>query len=140
MAIKSIKEVIAAFDNMDSVMAKKLDTIFGKFVLDIFNNIVFRSPVDVGFYRADWDFGRSPTQSGVISAYQIGNSMPYAEIFEVGSQVGKKPWPTAGPKTVEKSGRVWSSQMSQPVSGGAVESAPWDDLEEILVKTVLGEL
>lgn len=135
---KTLKNVTAILDNFPK-LSKKADSIFRKFTTDIFIDIIFRSPVDKGSYRADWEY-KNVSEAGSMSAIRITNNMPYSGVLEAGSPVGKKPWKSAGPLTVEVGGRIWSRQMPEPVAQVAVESADWEGLEKALANIFEGEL
>jgi len=131
---KSFYDIEKAVQNFDKLTARA-DSVFRKFVSDIFQDILERSPVDKGFYRNDWEM-KQVSAPGVISAVRIVNNMPYAGVLEHGSPVGGKPWASAGPKTTEINGRIWSNQMPEPVAEGAVESAHFKELYNEIFKIV----
>jgi len=136
--IHNLNTVTTKFSEVSPGMKKNIEPVFKKFVLDIFSDIVFRSPVDKGAYRADWDLKQSYSDNSLVMT--ISNNMPYAGVLEAGSPVGKKPWPSEGPKTIEKDDRIWSKQMSEPVAGEAVKSADWEGLQKQISRTLDGVL
>lgn len=112
-----------------------LYSALSKFVLDIRNDVVERSPVDSGDYKGDWDMKKG-TSSGSAIEVRLTNERDYAGVMEEGSEPGARPWPSPGPKTVLKNGRIWSRERPEPVAQVAIENANWDyfsrAIEEIL--------
>ena len=140
---KTIDEVARNLDNLSNNMGRLLQPLFQKFVLDIYNDISFRSPVgkkDGGTYRENWRIQQNPGKGDVLYSARITNKMIYAIPLEYGSPKGGKPWPSAGPRTVVSDGRVWSSQMPEPVAGGALENADWDGLNVAISSILTKEL
>lgn len=86
--------------------------------LRVYAEILTRSPVDTGRYRANWSAPDISESEDVVEAV-IRNNLKYAHPVTYGSVKGQSPWPSAGPKTVEQSGRVYSSQAV----GGVVDPA-----------------
>ena len=147
---KSLDSFIAKISNIDGIAKKSIEPVFRKFVTDIFQDVLQRSPVDKGSYRADWEMKDAPAEAGVLIAKKLVNNQPHALVLEEGSEKGKLPWPTAGqtyvrkgkvvgPLTIEKDGRVWSKKMPEPVAGGAVDSADWKGLRKAITDAIKRE-
>lgn len=99
--------------------------------LRVYTEILTRSPVDTGRYRANWS-PPNVSESGDVVEAVIRNNLKYAHPVTYGSVKGQRPWPKAGPKTVEQDGRVYSSQAV----GGVIDPVldGWADavMDEIL--------
>ena len=63
------------------------------------------TPIDSGAAQHSWTIVRRDE-----TGYSFGNIAPYAHFLEHGSTKGQKPWPQAGPRTVELNGQIYSSQ------------------------------
>jgi len=81
---------------------KRQDAVIGKLVLELFNSVVRKSPVDTGRFRNSWYVTGNPTEirdmqsalesysAGIVSkmaeggAVYIVNDMPYAMRLEFG--------------------------------------------------------
>ncbi len=113
-----------------------------KFMIDFKTAAELRSPVgETGDFRGDWsinDVGAG--EVNVIAASSLTNTRPYADPLEYGSLLGKKPWASAGPKTVVKNGRVWSSQAPEGVATYIIDDEGIDELLNELVNYIGGVL
>lgn len=77
------------------------------------------TPKDTGKTRKSW----TPVRK-VEGGYSFGSALPQTYFLEYGSEAGKRPWPSAGPRTVYYEDRVYSSQAPQGISAKA-------DIEEV---------
>lgn len=66
------------------------------------------TPVDTSAARESW----TPLQK-IEGGYSFQSDLPYVPVLEYGSEAGAKPWPTAGDKTVENRGKIYSSQAPE---------------------------
>jgi len=128
-----LNSINSKLSSASNITRDKIVPIFKKFAADIFTDILYRSPVDSGMYRADWELNYSYGTDGGMTAI-ISNNMPYAGVMETGSPIGGAPWPGAGLKTVEREGRIWSSQRPEPVGDGALKSSDLDGLSKEISK------
>ena len=125
---------------------KGLDALIKHLALEIRAKMLQSTPRDTGTAKKSW----SPVkrESGGLSfsgglgdgpvarqsfGYSFGNTAPYSHILESGSTPGSKPWPSAGPRTVEKGGRIYSSQAP----GGIMETAQIDDYIKSALPTLI---
>jgi len=92
-----------------------------------------KSPVDTGRFRAAWQM-QSFVPSGTIAGVIITNNTHYAGVLERGSKKGRKPWPNAGPKTVARGGRIYSSQAP----GGVLTPALPEQAKKIAKAIIQG--
>jgi len=138
---KELDKITFAVANLNNVIRSDASKVFRKFVVDIYNDIVLRSPVDKSTYKKDWELKTISSSGKDIEVMRITNGMPYATVMETGSPVGGLPWPGVGMggKTVVNNGRIWSSQSPEPVAGTALESADTKGLLETLSKIITGE-
>jgi len=67
------------------------------------------APVDKGDLKEAWDEDGF-TETPISISTHISNDLIYAPVIERGSKPGYKPWPTAREKTVQRNGRIWSTQ------------------------------
>jgi hypothetical protein len=95
---------------------KNLDALLKELSNRVRQRVISSTPRDSGMAARSWTQPRFEKidesfpvgrQSRGIS---FGNTAPYAHILETGSQPGKRPWPSVGPRTVEQAGRIYSSQ------------------------------
>jgi len=87
----------------------------------IFEDIVNRSPLDKGPFRASWKL-RSNRNGNAISSVRIQNDTPYGIFLDEGAEPGDVPWywPNAknkGPKSNSGklkivNGRIWAGGLS----------------------------
>jgi len=90
-----------------------------------------RSPVDTGRFRAAWQlFPYYGTNT--IAGIMLTNNVPYAGVLEFGSPSGKKPWPSAGPKTVAVGGRVFSRQAPGGIMAPVLPNIAQNAAERVL--------
>jgi hypothetical protein len=105
---KGIRELTVFLGGMEKQAGKAVTGTVSKYGMEIFRGVVQRSPVDKGMFRGSWD------------------------TLEEGSKKGEKPWPNAGPKTVEVDGRIYSSQAP----GGIVDPV----MEKVNVSGLMGAI
>lgn len=97
--------------------------------------VVAATPKDTGEARRSWTPVRKTT-----GGYSFGNPTDYAHVLEYGSEPGKSPWPSAGPKTMLYGGKIYSTQAP----GGMYETADVDAVanrvaQELFEKMVANE-
>jgi hypothetical protein len=108
--MSSAEGIAVELDELANNMAGLAKVALYKIALDIIPALDDNSPVDTGMFRAEWDFKEEKGSPGTLAQVSIFNSMPYAAVIEEGSPKGGKPWASAGPKTIEQDGRIWSMQ------------------------------
>jgi len=92
-----------------------------------------RSPVGMengGRFKGAWQVN-DYRATGLVAGIIISNPMPYAGVLEHGSKEGQKPWPHAGPRTVNSGGKVFSSQAPGGVLGPILPKITSDAAEHI---------
>ena len=97
---------------------------------EILAKIIKATPKDTGDARQAWSLINASSESLTFQ-----NPLAYAIPLEYGSALGSKPWPSTGPKTVEMSGRVYSSQAP----GGIVINTQLDEFVDKMVSKVIDE-
>jgi len=75
------------------------------------------TPVDTGHARNSWYSRMASQENSTLILFTL--DVPYGFPLEKGSVVGRKPWPSVGPRTVLHEGRIYSSQAP----GGITEKA-----------------
>ena len=130
--------ITVSLSTLNNTIRVQAAAVFTSFLKTLFNDVYTRSPVDSQEYKDSWDV-REVSGADSINI-RLSNSAKYASIMETGSEEGSIPWPSVGPRTAEVGGRIWSSQMPEPVLGGALEKADWDVLSEQLTEIVKGNL
>ena len=128
---KGIRELTVFLGGMERNAGKAVTGTVSKYGMEIFRAVVQRSPVDKGMFRGSWDM-ITRTGGAHLLQLKITNSLPYAGPLEEGSKKGEKPWPNAGPKTVEVDGRIYSSQAP----GGIVNPV----MEKVNVNGLMGAI
>jgi hypothetical protein len=107
-----------------------------KIALDLVAAIKENTPVDKGILKQEWEIIDDDGDAGVLVRKIITNRMPYAEPVEFGSPKGQLPWKTAGPKTVEREGRIYSSQavggILQPIIDSGYLDAAGKELADFI--------
>jgi len=101
----------------------KVKEAFRLLTMEVRRDLKLKSPVDKrNFYRS-WNI--PPTK---VFHFDIRNTADYADAVVFGSVVGSKPWPSAGKKTSEIGGRVWSNKMLEnPPNVGTFEQTVLDE-------------
>ena len=101
---------------------KGLDDLIRHLAEEIRSRMVQSTPIDTKRARQSWGEVRREgglshsggTDAGPVArqsiGFSFGNTAPYSHILDKGSTPGKKPWPSVGPKTTMKDGRIFSSQ------------------------------
>jgi len=101
------------------------------------------SPVGkTGHFRSSWQEGGGGLAHGkkFIASASIWNPLIYADPLETGSQKGTRPWPSAGPRTKEGNGRIWSSQAVGGVINQVISESYLKDLALSVEKAAFGGL
>jgi len=136
--VRGMDNTIVFLENFESRMGSSVFNIVTKFGMDLYGSIVKMSPVGEvhgGRFRGDWQFDVSSSPRSLV-IFTIFNRMPYAGPVSYGSVVGKAPWPSAGPRTVENAGRVYSSQAPFGVVEPAFNSLPIDKLRNEILRAL----
>lgn len=136
----SSSKISAEFDKITKTMQRKAKIALNKAALDLVSALDAVSPVDTGAFRASWDFKEDVKTPGILAQITVFNSMPYAGPLDLGSPKGGVPWPSAGPKTVEREGRIFSSQAPDGVVGPILDETYLNDLQKRMSIFVLGDL
>jgi len=84
------------------------------------NAIIVATPYDSGIAKTSW--GQIEEHAG---GYAFSSGLGYINPLAFGSEKGQAPWPSAGPKTVANSGRIFSKQAPE----GIIEEA---NLEQVI--------
>lgn len=129
--IKGLESVKRTLKGLDDAVFEDVTLKLRGVAFRMYAEILTRSPVDTGRYRANWTPPDVSENGGVFRAV-ISNNLVYAQPVTFGCPVGQKPWPRAGPKTVEQAGRVYSRQAVGGVVDPVLEG--WADavVDEIL--------
>ena len=143
--IKSLNGLIKVLGNVDKYVGGVARNVMSKHIFDAYRQIQRISPVGSsdrknytgGSYRAAWQI-ETKTGSGVIFEARLTNNLPYAYPLDYGSPVGKKPWPSAGPKTVENKGKVYSKQAPKGVSTTVFTDSFLDLVTRDVTKSIMG--
>lgn len=100
-AVERLREV------EDAVSSDHLSMALRAVSFSIWGNILHRSPVDEGRYRAAWQPPDVSESEGLVEAV-IKNNISYARPVTYGSVKGQRPWPRAGARTIEHGGRIYA--------------------------------
>jgi len=125
--VKGDIEVSAFFDRFERNTGITVVNAVKKHGMDLYRSVIYRSPVDTGAFRTAWGFNVATGGEHVVK-FSIFNSLPYAGAIVTGSVVGQLPWPSEGPKTVQRKGRIWSAQAPEDLVEEAVKEYPVDGL------------
>lgn len=100
------------FTGLSKGMKRRVGMAIVKVREDARSDLMTESPVGkTGNFRSSWEAASDIAPGeGTIAAASVWNPIIYAEPLEAGSRRGSRPWPSAGPRTKEKGGRIWSSQ------------------------------
>lgn len=131
---KFIKDI--KMGRVNKKIKKIINPVGTAFMTDALRLVKQRSPVDSGEYRNAWELEPMIPLPGEFFAFKLVNKKPYAIVMETGSTPGQKPWPNTGPKTVKKSGKIWSSQMPEPVGGKAISQTRLNLFSSQITKTI----
>jgi hypothetical protein len=104
--------------------------------------LMTESPVGkTGNFRSSWEAASDVAHGKkFIAVASIWNPLIYADPLETGSRKGARPWPSAGPRTVENKGRVWSSQAVGGVINQVLTESYLKDLSQSIEKAAFGGL
>ncbi len=111
------------------------DAFSGK-IIEIHGKLREASAVDLGTFREHWSFRIKKNHDGALLWGIISNDVPYAAPLVYGSAKGKKPWKSAGPKTVEISGKIYSSQSPYNLVDHVMETVDFADITDLCVDTL----
>lgn len=89
------------------------------------------TPVDKGELQLGWMMRKEGPMD-----YRLYNDVRYWEPHEAGSEPGKRPWPSVGPRTVEANGRIFSSQAPGGIWYNFQKMKALDELIEALDRVV----
>ncbi len=135
-----IKIVSKEFEEFSTKLESRALLGLQKISLDTQAELMAASPVGkTGIFRSSWQgevqISNTPKMLGELS---IWNPTIYGEPLEVGSKKGKRPWPSAGPRTKEAHGRIWSSQAVGGVIEKTIDAKYVKDASETLTEYILG--
>lgn len=124
--MSTVSEIALELNNVNKEIAGLAKVALNKTALDLLAAFIATSPVgETGDFRRGWDFKpETSLKAGVVAQVTIFNSVQYAPPIEYGSPTGGRPWPSAGPKTVEQDGRIYSK-----MAVGGVITPIFDDEE-----------
>jgi len=106
-------------------------------VFEIYGALVLRSPVDTGSFRRDWNVSIAPMGAGKAFFHaEITNNMPYTKPIVEGSPTGKRPWPSAEPKTVEVLNRIFSKQSPDNMLDAIMGLYGFDDILSVIAEGI----
>jgi hypothetical protein len=120
------------FTGLSKGMKSRVGNAIVKVREDTRSALMTESPVGkTGNFRSSWEAASdvSPGES-TIAAASVWNPIIYAEPLEAGSRRGARPWPSAGPRTKEKDGRIWSSQAVGGVINQVLTAEYINDMAE----------
>lgn len=125
----------------DAVSADRLSMALRAVAFNVFGNILHRSPVDEGRYRAAWQPPDVSESEGLVEAV-IRNNIGYARPVTYGSVKGQKPWPRAGARTIEHEGRIYAKGGlgSEELAKGGVVNPMMQKWAEDVIDEILGGL
>jgi len=109
--VKGLKETSKYLRSLNRRVKKITDSGLRNMAYEIKDKLVNATPVDSGYLASRWK-----VSSINASEIHIRNDASYAGAVEKGSPVGEKPWPSAGEKTVQADGKIWSSQAIGGIS------------------------
>ena len=133
-------ELIKELENATKGMKQLAKIALNKVALDLVADFQENSPVDKGGFKKNWDFA-NVNVIGSLAAVSIFNSAEYAVPLEEGSPVGGKPWKSAGEKTAEHDGRIWSKQAIGGITTPVFEDDVFiDDLAKTINMFIFGGL
>lgn len=93
---------------------KDIDSLSKKVADAVRSVVVKATPKDSGKAQRSW----TPVQKDE-GGFSFGNPLEHISPLESGSAPGSRPWPSVGPRTVIKDGRIYSSQAP----GGIIYSS-----------------
>jgi len=111
-------------DLKDTLNLKGLNALLRELTTALRTRVQLATPRDTGTAQRSWT-----GVERISKGYQFGNVAPYAHVLETGSLPGKRPWPSAGPRTVQQAGRIYSKQAP----GGIFQNA---DVENYVEKAL----
>jgi len=138
MIDQSIRAAIEYFERLSAETKRKVKDAVNKELLDIQAALMTASPVDTGIFRSSWSIDPASITGNKIQG-SVYNPMVYAEVLEYGSKKGERPWKSAGLRTVESNGRIWSSQAKDGVISQTIDQSEIDQITEKIADSVIGE-
>ena len=132
---KNLELLAGNLQRVASRFKVSLYSLMMKTSLDLYGDILLKSPVDKGMFRSSWKMRPNGPSGDKLFSVTFSNKMPYAGPLEFGSPVGGKPWASPGPKTVLMSDRIFSRQAPDGVA-----SAVLSDARMILISKQLEDL
>lgn len=154
MIRSDIRAAIRDFEKLADEMQEKAETAISKSLLDVQADFMRASPVDSGIFRSSWDIDTNIMGTDAVEG-SVYNPVIYAEVLEMGSAKGEKPWPSAGRlsrirtasgrrrltvRTVESNGRIWSSQAPGGVMGPVLDDGYLDSIFENIHSAIFSDL
>ncbi len=123
-------------------MHKRTKIAVTKIKTDLYAGVLSASPVGkTGIYRSSWEADAEIfVDDAIMGQISIWNPVIYSEPIEIGSKVGGRPWASAGPRTVEKGGRIWSSQAVGGVLDQVITEKVVRDMSEAFMEYVFKDI
>ena len=145
MATYTLLQIQQELQGLPKQIRRKAVPAVKKVALDIKRALEENSPVGEkhgGTFKGNWDMKfMGYGAGGMIASAVITNATAYAPPIELGSKVGSPPWPSAGPRTVEKSGRVFSTQAPAGVIAPITKDKDvMQNLVDVINRFVFGNL
>jgi hypothetical protein len=140
-----IKIKVELPDIASKLSSEKIDALVKSLAQKLWRSAQTATPVDSTMAKRSWtqpERIQFQTQDATFPVsrrsvgYAFGNIQPYSRVLEKGSQPGKRPWPSAGPRTVEQAGRIYSSQAP----GGIFENAEIEKVVERELPKIMEKL
>lgn len=114
----TIPGIVIQLGDYGAILSQRAQLAVSKITIDLERTAKEVSPADKGDFRKAWKHNLTLVAPfGVMARGEVYNPLPYGEPLEHGSPVGGKPWPKAGPRTVERGGRIFSKQAVGGVVG-----------------------
>lgn len=135
----------------DALSADRVSMALRAVAFNVFTSVKERSPVGEsrkvhgvtitgGRYRGAWALPDVSEGDGVVEAV-IRNNVVYAHPVTYGSAKGQRPWPNAGPRTLEHEGRIYAKGGLSDESlarGGVVDPMMQQWAEDVIKEIVEG--
>lgn len=134
------EQISIELGEMSDGMKDRAEFALSKVALDLITDFEANTPVASGILRAEWDFKKEKASGNVLVSVSVFNRMPYAAAADQGSKKGELPWASAGPRTKEEGGRIWSKQAIGGITGPVLEEEGYiDDKTDEVSSFVMGD-
>lgn len=137
LSINGLQAAVQALQELDATLLDDVTTKLRVVAFSAYARILTRSPVDTGRYRGNWAPPDVSESGGIVRAV-ISNNVEYARPVTFGCPVGQKPWPRAGPRTLEYKGRIYAKgelPSDSHAQGGVI-----DETLETMVKDAVDDI